>query len=72
LVTTDSLNLIGALSDDYLSISGTWEGPTNNGTFEIFALGVNQFQGNFTDGIVVAAWCGSRGGAGVPSPCYKD
>ena len=62
----------GTISNDYLTVSGNWVGPTNEGTFEFFALGVNQFQGNYTDGIVEAAWCGYRSGAGVPSPCYKN
>jgi len=69
---SDSLLLSGTISDDYLTVSGTWVSPTNNGTFEFFALGVNQFQGNYADDFDIYAWCGSRGGAGVPSPCYKN
>ena len=68
----DSLTISGTISDDYLSVSGNWVGPTNIGTYEFFALGVNQFQGNYTDGINTYAWCGNRGGAAVPSPCYKN
>ncbi len=68
----ENLIINGTISDDYLTVSGTWEGPTNNGTFEFFALGVNQFQGNYSSGTDTLAWCGNREGAGVPSPCYKD
>jgi len=69
----DSVNLTGTVSNDSLSVSGTWVGPTNNGSFEFFAFGVNQFQGNIIDRLdVKAAWCGGRSGAGIPSPCYKD
>ena len=67
-----SLTISGTISDDYLTVSGNWIGPTNNGTFEFFALGVNQFQGNYADDVDIYAWCGGRGGAGVPSPCYKN
>jgi len=66
------VNINGTIGNDYLTVSGNWVGPTNEGTFEFFALGVNQFQGNYTDGIVEAAWCGYRSGAGEPSPCYKN
>lgn len=65
-----SVNLTGTISADSLTISGTWVGPTLNGTFEFFALGANQFQGNADNGSQVFGWCGSRSGAGQPSPCY--
>lgn len=69
----DTVNLTGTISADHLSVSGTWVGPTNNGSFKFFAFGVNQFQGNIIDRFdVQAAWCGGRSGAGIPSPCYKD
>lgn len=68
----ETLIINGTISDDYLSVSGTWVGPTNTGTFEFFALGVNQFQGNYSSGSDTLAWCGNREGAGVPSPCFKD
>lgn len=69
----DSVNLTGIVSDDYLSVSGTWISPSNNGSFEFFALGINQFQGNMIDkDDVTGGWCGGRDGAGMPSPCYRN
>ncbi len=64
------ITLTGTISDDYLSVSGTWSpsGPVH--TFTFYALGTNQFQGNGDNGNEVWGWCGSRGGAGVPSPCF--
>lgn len=67
----DDATLTGTLSDDFLSVSGTWTSPTNNGTFKFFALGLLQFQGNGNDG-AVWAWCGSRSSAGEPDPCLKQ
>jgi len=61
----------GTISDDYLSVSGTWTTGVNNGSFNFYALGVNQFQGNGLDGATDVEFCGGRGGAGVPSPCYR-
>jgi hypothetical protein len=66
----NTVTATGTISDDYLSVSGNWVGPTNNGTFEFFALGANQFNGNGDNGVLNFGWCGSRGGAGQPSPCY--
>ena len=66
----DYVNLIGTIEDDYLSVSGTWIGPTTNGTFAFFAFGANQFQGNYSE-VITLAWCGSRGGGAAPSPCEK-
>ncbi len=61
----------GTVSDDYLSVSGSWVGPGGySGTFEFFAAGVNQFHGNIDNGIEVYGWCGGRAGAGQPVPCY--
>ena len=65
-----TVNLTGTISEDFLTVSGTWIGPTLDGTFEFFALGPNQFQGNGDNGSQVFGWCGGRGGAGQPSPCY--
>jgi hypothetical protein len=66
----DYVNLSGTIENDYLSVSGTWTGPTQTGTFAYFAYGANQFQGNY-GGVVNLAWCGSRGGGAAPSPCEK-
>jgi hypothetical protein len=63
--------LTGTISDDNLSVSGNWVSPGPSGTFEFFAFGINQFQGNGDNGTETFGWCGSRGGAGQPSPCYK-
>ena len=67
-----TVTLTGTVSDDYLSVSGSWVGPTNNGPFTYFAVGANQFNGNANNGMNDFGWCGSRGGAGQPSPCYKN
>jgi hypothetical protein len=67
-----TVTLTGTVSDDYLSVSGSWVGPTNNGPFNYFAVGSNQFNGNANNGSIDFGWCGSRGGAGQPSPCYKN
>lgn len=65
-----TVNLTGTISEDFKTVSGTWIGPALDGTFEFFALGPNQFQGNGDNGSQVFGWCGSRSGAGEPSPCY--
>ncbi len=65
----ETVNFTGTISDDYLTVSGTWVGAGGTGTFALFALGENQFQGNLSDGADVFAMCGSRGGAGQPVPC---
>lgn len=64
-----NVTLSGKISDDYLSVSGTWQGNIS-GTFKFYAVGVNQFQGKRNTGVDDYGWCGGRGGAGVPSPCY--
>ena len=64
-------DLSGTISEDFLTVSGTWVSPSANGTFEFFALGPNQFQGNGDNGSEIFGWCGSRSGAGEPSPCYS-
>jgi len=68
------MNVLGTISDDYLSVSGTWSGGASTGTFELYALGTDQFQGNHANPLDpddVLAWCGGREGAGIPSPCMK-
>jgi hypothetical protein len=69
-VAGDTVTLSGTISDDYMSVSGTWSNPPASGPFEWFALGTDQFQGNFYEDPTTDAWCGSRGGAGQPVPCY--
>ncbi len=64
------IELTGTISDDYLSVSGTWTSPGLTGTFKFVSLGVNQYQGNGDNGTEIFGWCGGRGGAGEPSPCY--
>jgi hypothetical protein len=65
------MNLSGTISSDYLTASGNWSTPTDNGTFKFYALGSNQFQGNGSNDHGPFKWCGGRSGAGMPSPCYK-
>jgi hypothetical protein len=71
-----TLVLSGTISDNYLSVHGTFQGPVVTGVFNFFALGANQFQGNGDTDEAFAgemfAWCGGRGGAGMPSPCLKE
>jgi hypothetical protein len=66
----DTVTATGTISDDYLSVTGNWVGPINNGPFTFYAMGANQFQGNANNGGSDFGWCGGRGGAGQPSPCY--
>ncbi len=67
----DYVSLTGTITEDYTAVSGTWTSPGLSGTFEFFALGPNQFQGNGDNGSQIFGWCGSRNGAGEPSPCYS-
>jgi len=67
----DPILLSGTISDDWLSVSGTWSGGANSGTFKFYALGTDQFNGNSKNG-ETWEWCGGRGGAALPSPCLKE
>jgi hypothetical protein len=67
----DTANLSGTISEDYATVSGSWTSSGLSGTFEFFALGPNQFKGNGDNGSQIFGWCGSRSGAGEPSPCYS-
>lgn len=67
-----TITFSGIISDDNLVVSGTWSAMPITGTFKFSALGANQFQGNGNNGMETFAWCGSRSGAGQPSPCYKE
>jgi len=62
----------GTISDDYLTVSGNWqEDVDETGPFKFYAVGVNQFQGNFSDGPVFG-FCGAKSGSGFPPiPCYR-
>lgn len=62
-----TVSLGGNLSDDYMTLSGTWDDGTTTGSFLWHWLTPNQFNGNQD---AVNAWCGYRGGAGQPSQCY--
>lgn len=62
--------LTGTISDDYMTVSGTFSNPTESGDFTFYALGTDQFQGNGNRPNIFE-WCGARGGAGAPVPCYK-
>ena len=62
----------GTISTDYMTVSGTWrENVDESGPFKFYALGVNQFQGFYSEGETILGICGSRGGAGYPDPCYR-
>ena len=62
----------GRVSDDLLSVSGTWSDLSRGGLFKFYALGTNQFQGYYAIESMNRALCGGRGGAGMPSPCYRE
>ncbi|MCJ7694621.1 MAG: hypothetical protein MUO40_04265 [Anaerolineaceae bacterium] len=69
----NSVNLAGVMDERHSSAAGSWTSPGSSGSFEFFGLGSNQFQGNFTSIIspgTTYAWCGGRGGAVQPNPCY--
>ncbi len=63
------INMTGTISNDFLSVSGNWTSTTQNGFFNFYAVGSNQFNGNYGDQNIPLAWCGSLGG-GQPSPCF--
>ena len=68
-------DLSGTVANDFLSVYGNWTASTTSGTFEFFAYGANQFQGNGVnndDLTFIYDWCGGRNGAGQPSPCLKN
>lgn len=67
-----TVNLTGTLSEDNLSVSGTWTSTTSDGTFAFYALGANQFQGSGQRDGLLTAWCGGRSGAGMPDPCLRE
>jgi hypothetical protein len=67
----DPVLLSGTISDDWLSVSGNWTAGANQGTFKFFALGTNQFNGNSKNG-ETWQWCGARGGAALPDPCFRE
>ncbi len=68
------VNITGTISDDYLSVTGSYTTSGMTGTIEWFAQGMNQFIGNGKHDTIPSdfAWCGARGGAGQPSPCYQN
>lgn len=65
------ITFFGTISDDYMRVSGTWqEDPDETGPFTFYAVGNDQFNGNYSDGPDAFGMCGARGGAGYPDPCY--
>ena len=67
----DPVLVSGTISDDWLSVSGTWSDGTHSGTFKFFALGSDQFNGSSQNG-ETWEWCGGRGGAALPDPCLRE
>ena len=61
----------GIISNDYLSVSGTWSDGTGGGPFKIYALGVDLFQGYTSNGTIEFEFCGAKGATPFPDPCYK-
>ncbi len=62
----EAYSLTGSLSADFMTLSGTWMGSGDSGSFLFHWLNPNQFNGNVSSSF---EWCGYRNGAGVPSPC---
>ena len=62
----------GTISEDDLSVSGTWYGPGRSGAFTMYAVGEAKFQGNIHIEGEVYGMCGDRGGTDFPSPCRRD
>ena len=60
----------GTISDDYLSVSGTFPAGAMQGSFSFYAVGSDQFNGN-TTAMVAFSMCGSRNAAAFPVPCYQ-
>jgi hypothetical protein len=61
----------GTISDDYLTVSGNWQDVLVSGPFKLYAMGANQFNGNYSDGMDDYGICGVKGGGASPSPCYQ-
>jgi uncharacterized protein YgiM (DUF1202 family) len=68
---TETIEMVGSLSNDFQTATGTWEvsDGSDDGTFQlqIKAGNLNQFVGNGDGGGF--EWCGARSGASMPSPC---
>jgi len=67
----NSVSIVGTLSSDYSEVSGIWTSSAGgSGTFT-WQRGTNpdQFIGNQDNGS--SAWCGARGVASLPFPCFK-
>ena len=62
----------GTISDDGLSVSGTWFGPGGSGPFTMYALGLTQFHGNIHVEGEVYGLCGSRDTPDFPSHCRRE
>jgi len=74
VLPSGTVYLSGIMDERHTSIGGGWTILSSTGKFEFFGLGANQFQGNYYSSLnpsLVLAWCGSRGGASQPSPCYS-
>jgi hypothetical protein len=63
--------LSGTISDDWLSVSGTWTSSIDTGTFKFFAVGTDRFNGSSRNA-EIKQWCGVRGGGPFPDPCFKE
>jgi hypothetical protein len=57
----------GILSEDGLTVVGTWENPPLNGSFSWTIVDQNQFCGNTEKAF---AYCAARSGATRPEPCF--
>lgn len=64
---TQAYSIYGTLSEDYMTLSGTWDNGTTTGPLLYHMVNPNQFNGNEDSG--TNEWCGYRNSAGLPSPC---
>lgn len=74
-IPTGTIVLSGMISANQKSVSGSWTNTTTaaNGSFTFYSIGINQFKGQYNEAgnPTSYAWCGGRGGAAPPNPCYS-
>jgi hypothetical protein len=71
----ETISFSGSLSKNHQVATGTWVNETARGysgtfTWQMRTGNMNQFVGNLLRGSQPQAWCGSRAGAPMPSPCF--
>ncbi len=75
MVTAGLVSLSGVMDQRHTLVNGTWTTTVpGSGGFKFVGIGSNQFNGYYdssTDPSTQYAWCGARGGAAQPNPCYS-